>query len=120
MVDSCACNAAPALRLACAGAADAGALADQAARPFTWEGAGIMLCLTGIGGRLPGIAKSNEAAVKILVIDGCPLDCARKSLEQAGILGFQHLQMSGSTPRKFNLRQSKPVSGGWLRRNGRS
>lgn len=79
MVDSCACNAAPALRLACAGAADAGALADQAARPFTWEGAGIMLCLTGIGGRLPGIAKSNEAAVKILVIDGWSLDHARRA-----------------------------------------
>jgi uncharacterized metal-binding protein len=54
-----------------------------------------MFCLAGVGGRVPGIVKSTEAAAKILAIDGCPLDCARKCLEQAGIFGFQHLQLAG-------------------------
>jgi len=95
MSNSCACNAPPTLIFACSGAADVGAIADQAARQLAREGAGNMFCLAGIGGRVPGIVKSTEAAVKILVIDGCPLDCARKCLEQAGILGFQHLQLAG-------------------------
>jgi len=94
MSNSGACNAAPTLIFACSGAADVGALADQAARRLTREGAGNMFCLAGIGGRVSGIVKSTEAAAKILVIDGCPLDCARKCLEQAEILGFQHLQLA--------------------------
>jgi uncharacterized metal-binding protein len=100
MSNSCACNAALTLIFACSGAADVGALADQAARRLTREGAGNMFCLAGIGGRVSGIVKSTEAAAKILVIDGRPLDCARKCLEQAGILEFQHLQLAGLGFRK--------------------
>jgi uncharacterized metal-binding protein len=90
----CECNGAPKLIFACSGAADVGALADQAARKMTRDGYGKMFCLTGIGGRVGGIMKSTEAAQAILVIDGCPLNCAKKSMEEAGHHGFQHLQLS--------------------------
>ncbi len=81
-----------------------GAIADLAARKLSRQGSGKMFCLAGIGGRVPGIVKSTEAAGAILAIDGCPLDCARRTLEQAGIGGFHHLQMQdlgmkkGETP----------------------
>jgi len=92
------------LIFACSGAADVGAIADQAARKLTKEGVGKMFCLAGVGGRISGIMKTTEAADKILVIDGCPLDCAKQCLEQAGFTKFEHLQLAkigfekGKTP----------------------
>ncbi len=91
---SCACSAAPKLIFSCSGGADVGALSDRAARELSLEGAGKMFCLAGIGGRVAGILKSTEAAGKILAIDGCPLDCAKNSLEQAGFTAFEHLRLT--------------------------
>ncbi|GAB6111866.1 putative zinc-binding protein [Desulfomicrobium salsuginis] len=90
---SCACGGAPKLIFACSGGADVGALADQAARKLTRDGVGRMFCLAGIGGRVSGIVKSTEAAASVLVIDGCPLNCAKKTLEEAGFSGFVHLNL---------------------------
>ena len=53
-----------------------------------------MFCLAGIGGRVSGILKSTETAASILAIDGCPLDCAKKSLEEAGFTAFNHLRLA--------------------------
>ena len=92
--NSCACSAAPKLIFACSGAADVGALSDQAARKLTREGAGKMYCLAGIGGRVSGILKTTETAARILAIDGCPLNCAKNCLEQAGFTKFEHLQLA--------------------------
>ena len=47
---------------------------------------------------------TTEAASRILAIDGCPLNCVKHCLEQAGFKGFEHLQMAdlglekGKTP----------------------
>lgn len=92
---SCACSAAPKLIFPCSGAADVGTIADQAARQLTREGAGKMFCLAGIGGRVSGIMKTTESAEKILAIDGCPLNCAKNCLEQAGFTEFEHLNLTG-------------------------
>jgi uncharacterized metal-binding protein len=53
-----------------------------------------MFCLAGIGGRISGITKTTESAEKILAIDGCPLNCVRNCLEQAGFNKFMHLQLA--------------------------
>jgi uncharacterized metal-binding protein len=90
----CACSAAPKLIFACSGAADVGALSDQAARKLTREGAGKMYCLAGIGGRVSGILKTTETAARILAIDGCPLNCVKNCLEQAGFTQFERLQLA--------------------------
>lgn len=92
--NECACSSAPKLIFACSGAADVGALADQAARKMTRDGNGRMFCLAGIGGRVSGIMASTQAAAAILAIDGCALNCAKKSLEEAGFEGFEHLLLS--------------------------
>lgn len=100
----CDCNAAPTLIFACSGAADVGALADQAARQLAREGVGGMDCLAGVGGRVKPFMESAAQAGKILVIDGCPLDCARHTLEQAGFSATAHLRVTdlglkkGSSP----------------------
>ncbi len=91
---ACACGTAPKLVFACSGAADVGHISDLAARKLTNEGAGKMFCLAGVGGRVSGIMATTGAAAAILAIDGCPLDCARKTLEQAGFTRFEHLQLA--------------------------
>ncbi len=102
--NACACGAAPKLIFACSGAADVGAVADQAARQLTRDGAGRMFCLAGVGGRVSGIMATAESAARILAIDGCPLNCAKNSLEQAGFRTYEHLQLAdlgmekGTTP----------------------
>lgn len=87
----CSCGSGPKLVFACSGAADVGAISDLAARRLNREGVGKMFCLAGIGGRVSGIMETTKAASTILAIDGCSLNCAKKSLEEAGIETFAHL-----------------------------
>lgn len=89
--DSNICTAAPTLLFPCSGAADVGEISDRAARAMTKTGTGKMFCLAGLGGLVPGIVKTAIAADKVLAIDGCPLDCARLTLEKAGLKNFEHL-----------------------------
>lgn len=90
----CACSEAPKLIFSCSGAADVGAIADRAARKLSADGVGKMYCLTGIGGHLSGIIATTQAASAILAIDGCPLDCAKNCLQQAGFIEFAHLRIT--------------------------
>ena len=53
-----------------------------------------MFCLAGIGGRVAGIMETTRSATAILAIDGCPLDCAKKTLEQTGFARFEHIRLS--------------------------
>jgi uncharacterized metal-binding protein len=78
---------------ACAGCSDAGELADRIARQLSREGAARMSCLAGIGGRVKSLLITAEKAERILVIDGCPLNCARHTLQLAGFNNFQHLEL---------------------------
>lgn len=98
------CTPASRLIFACSGAADVGEIADLSARKLTTDGAGKMFCLAGVGGRVKGIMETTKAAKVILAIDGCPLHCARNTLEQAGFKDFEHLCLAdigmkkGETP----------------------
>ncbi len=92
--NSCSCSGGPRLIFACSGAADVGEITDRAARQLTKEGPGKMFCMAGIGGRVSGIMKTTESAERILAIDGCPLNCVKNSLEQAGFNKFKHLQLA--------------------------
>ena len=56
----------------------------------------------GIGGRVSGIMKSAEASDKIIVIDGCPLNCANNTLELAGFKVDSHIIIS-----EFGIKKTK-------------
>jgi uncharacterized metal-binding protein len=89
---------------ACSGCSDAGEIADRIARQLTRDGAAKMSCLAGIGGRVKSLLATAENAQRVLVVDGCPLNCARRTLELAGFTKFEHLELhrigvrKGSTP----------------------
>lgn len=82
------------LVFSCSGAADVGEIADSSARRLSREGTGRMYCLAGVGGRVGDIMANTQAAGQILAIDGCPLECARNTLEQAGFTRFEHVRLS--------------------------
>jgi uncharacterized metal-binding protein len=88
------CSGGDTLIFACSGAADVGAVADQAAREMTRQGRGQMFCLAGVGGGVEPILKKTAAAKKILAIDGCGMNCVKCCLEKVGLDDFPHLQLS--------------------------
>ena len=92
--NGCSCGSAPKLIFPCSGAADVGEVADQVARKLTREGAGKMYCLAGVGGHVEDMIANVQTAGKILAIDGCPKDCARKTLEHAGFTNVTHLRLT--------------------------
>jgi uncharacterized metal-binding protein len=94
MAENKVCSGGPKLIFACSGAADVGAVADQAARKLSKEGLGSMFCSNGLGGNVEPILNKTKSASKILAIDGCPLNCMKKSLENAGFTVFEHLQLA--------------------------
>lgn len=91
---SCGCSTAPKLVFSCSGAADVGELCDKTARALTREGKGKMYCLAGIGGGVELIRANTQSSARNLVLDGCALDCARNTLEKAGIGNIAHVRLS--------------------------
>ncbi len=78
---------------ACSGCSDAGELANRIARQLARDGAAEMSCLAGIGGRVKSLVSKAENAEHILVVDGCPLNCAAHTLKLAGFKNFAHLEL---------------------------
>ena len=58
----------------------------------------------GIGGRVKSLVLKAENAERILVVDGCLLNCAAHTLKLAGFQKFDHLELhqigirKGSSP----------------------
>lgn len=102
---ACNCESGPtALVYPCSGAADTGEIADRVARRLDAEDKAWMSCLAGIGGRVSGLMANAAAAPALLAIDGCPQDCAKKTLEFAGFTNVKHVRVTdlgfkkGKTP----------------------
>lgn len=71
--------------LACAGGSNVGQLTNQAAVELTQEGFGKMSCLAGVGGELPGFVEAAMETPAIVVMDGCPVGCAKAIFEKAEV-----------------------------------
>ncbi len=63
-----------------------------------------MFCLAGIAGKVELIEVNTRGADRLLVVDGCDSDCARKTMELGGFSNFVHFRVSdlglekGKTP----------------------
>jgi len=88
------CTSNNTLIFACSGAADVGALSDRTARLLNQEGYGKMFCSVGIGGRVDNIVEKTKTASTIMAIDGCPMDCMKTSLENAGFNKHTHVRIT--------------------------
>lgn len=82
------------LLYACSGGANVGEIADRAARQLMAEGAGIMWCLAGLGGNVDLIVQKAKDADQNIILDGCPVECARKCFENAGVTNYVHIKIT--------------------------
>jgi uncharacterized metal-binding protein len=90
----CGCGATNVAIFPCVGASNVGQLSNRIAIELDKKGIGNLMCTVGIGARAPGLMKSAEASDKIIAIDGCPVNCASKTLELAGFKVDGHVIIS--------------------------
>ena len=62
-----------------------GQLANAAACQLTTEGYGGGSCLAGVGGGIGKLVGVGKIADERVVIDGCPVACAKKILDDKGL-----------------------------------
>jgi uncharacterized metal-binding protein len=90
----CSCGSANVAIFPCAGAANVGQLSNRIAIELEKQGIGNLMCTVGIDARAPGLMKSAEASDRIIVIDGCSVNCASKTLELAGFKADRQIVIS--------------------------
>ena len=79
---------------ACSGGANVAEISDKAARELMFSGQGTMFCLAGLGAGIQGMIQTAKDADVNLVIDGCPMDCAKKVFEKAGVTNFAYIKVT--------------------------
>ncbi len=79
---------------ACSGGANVGEIADKAAREMMSAGEGTMFCLAGLGGDIQGMVQTARDADVNLVIDGCQMDCAKKTFDRHGINNYKQIKVT--------------------------
>jgi uncharacterized metal-binding protein len=62
-----------------------GQLSNDLAKKMSKEGIGKMACIAAVGAGGPMAIKAANEAKIVLIIDGCPMGCAKKIVEKAGI-----------------------------------
>ena len=82
--EKCLCEGAETLLFSCSGGSNVGQITNQAAIELTGMGKGRMYCLAGIGAHGTTFIETAKAADRLVAIDGCPVQCAKKTLEHAG------------------------------------
>ncbi|WP_137891617.1 putative zinc-binding protein [Ramlibacter sp. 2FC] len=65
---------------ACSGCSSAAQLANHVALQLDRRGLAEMSCIAGVGGDVPHLLKIAHSGRPIVVLDGCPLGCARSCL----------------------------------------
>ena len=78
---------------ACSGCSSAAQLANHVAVRLDRTGAAEMSCIAGVGGDVSSLLKTARSGRPIVVLDGCPLECARHCLGRHGIEPTQHHQL---------------------------
>ena len=93
---------------ACSGAADLGQASDLLARKLHSNDIRQMKCLAfvsaGITEMIDSVRNTN-----LLVIDGCALDCGKKTFEKNGLNNFKHLRLTDLGYEKGNTKPTEQV-----------
>ena len=78
----------------CSGCSNVAQLANSIAVKLDRQGIAKMSCIAGVGGDVSSLVKFAEKSQQILVLDGCPLQCAAKCLERHNIEASVHLVLT--------------------------
>ncbi len=98
------------IMLACSGASNTGAYSDKVARKLMSDGKAKMLCLARFAIDKNFAEKSKKelenlgSSGELIVIDGCPINCAEMIMKESGFTNFKHINTTdfgiekGKTP----------------------
>ncbi len=78
------------LIFACAGGSNTGQVSNRAMIELEKKGMGKVYCLAGVGADLSGFVENARAGTTIL-IDGCPVGCAKKAFYKHGIIPTRYI-----------------------------
>ena len=82
------------LLYACSGGANVAEISDKAARELMFDGCGTMFCLAGLGADIQGMVQTARDADVNLLIDGCPMECAKKTFDRHGLTNYRHIKVT--------------------------
>ncbi|MDD1706190.1 MAG: putative zinc-binding protein [Methanoregulaceae archaeon] len=88
---SCGANEPKRIIFPCAGQANTGQITNLAAVQLTEEGFGSIACASLLAIGSEGLVTNAKNVDEVLVLDGCPMICARKIAEAQGVPVAQHL-----------------------------
>lgn len=86
---NCACGSGDKIVFSCSGASDVGLLSDKVSRCLQFAGKRKMSCLAMVGADMEK-SIANFKSKNILMIDGCPLACGKKILDNHEFNCYQH------------------------------
>lgn len=78
----------------CSGCSSAAQMANYIAVTTDRTGDAEMSCIAGVGGNIKKLVKTALSGRKIMVLDGCPLACAKACLSHHGIEPAVHVELS--------------------------
>jgi uncharacterized metal-binding protein len=78
----------------CSGCSSAAQMANDLAVRLDRERLAEMSCIAGVGADVSPLVQTATSGRPMLVIDGCPLECARNSLEQQDVTPDRHVNLA--------------------------
>ncbi len=75
----------------CAGQANTGQITNLAAIQLTEEGFGSIACVALLAIGSEGLVTSAKRVDEVVILDGCPMICAKKIADAQGVPVAQHL-----------------------------
>lgn len=88
----------------CSGCSSAAQMANHLAIKIDRSGSAEMSCIAGVGGNVKSLVKTANSGRKIIVLDGCPLACAKACLSNHNITPDAHFDLT-----KFGVKKQKGV-----------
>jgi len=79
-------------------------MANHLAIKIDRSGSAEMSCIAGVGGNVKSLVKTANSGRKIIVLDGCPLACAKACLNNHNIAPDAHFDLT-----KFGVKKQKGV-----------
>ena len=88
---SCGANEPKRIIFPCAGQANTGQLTNLAAIQLTKEGYGSIACVALLATGAEGLVTNAKNVDEVVILDGCPMLCAKKIADAQGVPVTQHL-----------------------------
>jgi uncharacterized metal-binding protein len=99
--------------VSCSGASNTGKFSDEVARRVMGSGTSKMLCLARFSIDNTFAINAKEEIGRLLVLDGCPVNCAEKTMKENGIEDYTHINITdfgivkGKTP--FSVEKASDI-----------